>query len=113
MRSLLYLNYKGKPAQTVMEFEELLKERRDEILQIAARHGAYNVRVFGSVARGEASQESDIDLLVDVGENHSRWFPGGLLADLEDLLGCKVDIVTENGLHRLIRERVLKEAVPL
>lgn len=96
-----------------MEFEELLKEKRDEILQIAARHGAYNVRVFGSVARGEASQESDIDLLVDVGENHSRWFPGGLLVDLEELLGCKVDIVTENGLHWLIRERVLKEAVPL
>jgi hypothetical protein len=65
------------------------------------------------VARGEASAESDIDFLIDVGVNHSRWFPGGLLADLEDLLGCKVDIVTENGLHRVIRERVLKEAVPL
>jgi len=96
-----------------MGIDELLKERREEIIRIAAKHGAYNVRVFGSVARGEASAESDIDFLIDVGANHSRWFPGGLLADLEDLLGCKVDIVTENGLHRLIRERVLKEAVPL
>ena len=96
-----------------MGIDELLKEKREEILRIAAQHGAYNVRVFGSVARGEASNESDIDFLIDVGVNHSRWFPGGLLADLEDLLGCKVDIVTENGLHRVIRERVLKEAVPL
>jgi predicted nucleotidyltransferase len=97
----------------MMGIEELLKDKREAILEIAAKHGAYNVRVFGSVARGEASAESDIDFLVDVGENHSRWFPGGLLADLEDLLGCKVDILTENGLHRLIRERVLREAVML
>jgi uncharacterized protein len=96
-----------------MRIEELLKAKREEILQIAAKHGAYNVRVFGSVARGEASENSDIDLLIDVKENHSRWFPGGLLADLEDLLGCKVDIVIENGLHQLIREQVLQEAVPL
>ncbi len=96
-----------------MGIDELLKEKREEIIRIAAQHGAYNVRVFGSVARGEANPDSDIDFLIDVGVNHSRWFPGGLLADLEDLLGCKVDIVTENGLHRLIRERVLKEAVPL
>jgi hypothetical protein len=96
-----------------MGIDELLKEKREEIIRIAAQHGAYNVRVFGSVARGEANPDSDIDFLIDVGVNHSRWFPGGLLADLEDLLGYKVDIVTENGLHRLIRERVLKEAVPL
>ncbi|MDV2992357.1 MAG: hypothetical protein N4J56_002011 [Chroococcidiopsis sp. SAG 2025] len=96
-----------------MRIEELLKAKREEILQIAAKHGAYNVRIFGSVARGEASENSDIDLLIDVAENHSRWFPGGLLADLEDLLGCKVDIVIENGLHQLIREQVLLEAVPI
>lgn len=96
-----------------MRIEELLKAHREEILQIAAQHGAYNVRVFGSVVRGEASENSDIDFLIDVRDNHSRWFPGGLLADLEDLLGCRVDIVTENGLHLLIRERVLQEAVPL
>ncbi|OWY68748.1 DNA polymerase subunit beta [cyanobacterium TDX16] len=96
-----------------MKIEELLKAKREEILQIAAKHGAYNVRVFGSVARGEALENSDIDLLINVAENHSRWFPGGLLADLEDLLGYKVDIVIENGLHQLIREQVLQEAVPI
>ncbi|MBZ8183136.1 nucleotidyltransferase family protein [Oscillatoria salina] len=96
-----------------MEIKQLLAEKREEILQIAAKHGADNVRIFGSVARGEANKESDIDFLINVGEKHSPWFPGGLLADLEDLLGCKVDIVTENGLHQLIRERVLSEAIPL
>lgn len=96
-----------------MKIDELLKVHREEILKIAAKHGAYNVRVFGSVARGEATEESDIDFLVDVAENHSSWFPGGLLADLEDLLGCKVDIATENGLHQLIKARVLSEDVLL
>jgi predicted nucleotidyltransferase len=63
--------------------------------------------------RGEANEDSDIDFLINVRENHSRWFPGGLLADLEDLLGYKVDIVIEKSLHELIRERILKEAIPL
>jgi predicted nucleotidyltransferase len=93
--------------------EEILKLKRDEILIIASRHGARNVRVFGSVVRGEAGEESDIDFLVDMGTGSSPFFPGGLVADLEDLLDCKVDIVTEDGLHWYIRERVLKEAVPL
>lgn len=96
-----------------MGIDELLKDKREEILRIAAKHGAFNVRVFGSVARGEAGPESDVDLLVDVGPEHSAFFPGGLLADLEDLLGPKVEILTEEGLHWYIRERVLKEAVPL
>lgn len=96
-----------------MKIEKLLKDKREEILQLATKHGAYNVRIFGSVARGEANEDSDIDFLINVKENHSRWFPGGLLADLEDLLGCKVDIVTERSLHELIRERILKEAIPL
>ncbi|MBI4560699.1 MAG: nucleotidyltransferase family protein [Candidatus Rokubacteria bacterium] len=96
-----------------MGIDELLKDKREEILRIAAKHGAFNVRVFGSVARGEAGAESDVDLLVDVGLEHSAFFPGGLLADLENLLGRKVDILTEEGLHWYIRERVLKEAVPL
>ena len=96
-----------------MGIDELLKDKREEILRIAAKHGAFNVRVFGSVARGEAGPESDVDLLVDVGLEHSAFFPGGLLADLENLLGRKVDILTEEGLHWYIRERVLKEAVPL
>lgn len=82
-----------------MGIDELLEDKRDEILRIAARHGARNVRVFGSVARGEAEEDSDIDLLVEVGPDHTPYFPGGLLVDLEDLLERKVDIVTEGGLH--------------
>lgn len=96
-----------------MGVDELLKGKREQILAIASRHGARNVRVFGSVARGEAGPDSDIDLLVEIGPIHSAFFPGGLLADLEDLLGRKVDVVTERGLHWYIRDRVLKEAVPL
>jgi predicted nucleotidyltransferase len=95
-----------------MNLEELL-EKREEILRIAARHGAHNVRVFGSTARREAGSTSDVDLLVDVSAVHSPFFPGGLLADLEDLLGREVDVVTENGLHWYIRDRVLQEAIPL
>ena len=96
-----------------MTIVELLGDKRQDILQIAARHGATNMRVFGSVARGEAKPGSDIDFLVDVGPGRSAFFPAGLLADLEDLLGCKVDVLTENGLHWYIRDRVLKEAQPL
>jgi predicted nucleotidyltransferase len=92
--------------------EPMLKNR-DEILRIAARHGAYNVRVFGSQARGEAKPDSDLDLLVEVGPNRSPWFPAGMIADLEELLGCKVDVVTRDSLHWFIRDRVLQEAEPL
>ena len=97
----------------MMDTDQLLKEKREEILRIAARHGARNVRIFGSIARGEAGRESDVDLLVDVGPDRTPFFPGGLLADLEELLGRRVDIVTAEGLHWYIRDRVLKEAVPL
>jgi uncharacterized protein len=96
-----------------MEIEQLLKEKREEILQIALRHGAKNIRLFGSVARGEAGESSDIDILIEVGENPSPWFPGGLMADLEELLGRRVHIVTVGALHAYIRDRVLQEAVPL
>ena len=96
-----------------MDLNNLLKSRREEILSIAAKHGARNVRIFGSVARGEDDDKSDIDLLVDVGPGRTPFFPGGLLADLEELLGCKVDVVTPEGLHWYIKDRVLKEAVPL
>ena len=72
------------------------------------------MRVFGSVARGEATPTSDIDFSIDYDlSKTSPWFPGGLLSDLEDLLGHKVDIVTEKGLHQRIRDRILNEAVPL
>jgi len=88
-------------------------EKREEILQIAARHGAYNVRVFGSTIRGQQGPDSDLDLLVEVGPTHSRWFPAGLILELEELLGRDVDVVTEAALHWYIRDRVLEEAVPL
>jgi len=96
-----------------MGIEELLREKREEILQIAERHGARNVRVFGSVARGEADEKSDIDLLIDLGPARTPWFPGGLIVDLEGLLGRDVDIATVAALRPRIRERVLREAVPL
>jgi len=96
-----------------MDIKKLIEEKRDEIIQIAEKHGASNIRVFGSVARGEDSQDSDIDFIVDVGPNPSPWFPVGLIHELEELLGHKVDIVTENSIYWLLRRRILKEAVLL
>ena len=96
-----------------MEMNERLKERREDILRIAARHGAHNVRIFGSVARGDADEESDIDFLVELEPGRNLLDLGGLLMDLQDLLGRQVDVVTENGLRSRIRERVLREAVLL
>jgi predicted nucleotidyltransferase len=94
-------------------FKELLHARREEILRTAARHGASNVRVFGSVARGEAGPGSDIDFLVELAPDRSLLEQVALLQDLEDLLGRRVDVVEPEGLHWYIRDRVLKEAVPL
>lgn len=96
-----------------MGIEALLMAHRDQILELAARHGARNVRVFGSVARGEAGPESDVDFLVECGPNPSPFFPGGLLMDLEELLGRRVDIVTDGGLHPYLRDKILHEAVAL
>src|SRR2546425_6230840 len=96
-----------------MSLGELLQEKREDILCTASKYGAYNVRIFGSVARGEADSESDIDLLVDMEPGRSLLDLSGLLIDLEDLLGCNVDVVTERGLRDRIRERVLREAVTL
>ena len=92
---------------------EKLHQMRDRILECAARHGVTSVRVFGSVARQEDSPESDIDLLVVVGSPTSSWFPAGLVLDLQDLLGRRVEVVTERGLDPLLRDRVLREAVTL
>jgi len=92
---------------------DLIDANRDEIKRIAAEHGAYNVRVFGSVARREARAESDIDLLIDAGPHTSSWFPAGLVVDLEDLLGRRVEVVTERALNPLLRPFVLRDAVPL
>ena len=96
-----------------MSTDQFLRQYRADILRLAAKHGARNVRVCGSVVRGETTPESDVDFLVEAGPNRSFFFPGGLVADLEDLLGRHVDVVTEKGLHWYIRDRVLKEAAPL
>ena len=92
---------------------ELVRAKREEILKIAAKHGAGNVRVFGSVARGDAGPDSDIDLLVDMEPGRSLLDLGGLWSDLNELLGRKVDIVTETSIYWLLRRRILKEARPL
>ena len=96
-----------------MGIEQLLTEKRDEILRIAWAHGAENVRLFGSLAHGESADDSDVDLLVDAGSNTSPWFPAGLVNELENLLGRKVDVVTEDSLYWLLRRRILREARPL
>jgi predicted nucleotidyltransferase len=92
---------------------ELLKSKREDIRRIAAKHGAQNLRVFGSIARGDARPDSDIDLLIEKGPTTSSWFPAGLILELEEMLGRKVEIVTEKALDPYIRDRVLSEAVPL
>jgi uncharacterized protein len=94
-----------------MDIFKLLQSNREEILNLASQHGACNIRIFGSVARGEADENSDIDFLVDLDQNLSPWFPVRLIRDLEKLLGRKVDVVTEKGLKERIRERVLQEAI--
>ena len=96
-----------------MSIAELVNEKREEILRLAAAHGAYNVRVFGSVARGEDDEASDLDLLVDLEPGRSLLDLGGLLMDVQALLDRPVDVVTERGLRARIRERVLREAMPL
>lgn len=96
-----------------MTVEQLLKEKREEILRIAARHGARNVRVFGSLARGEADEQSDIDLVVEFEPGRSLLDHAALWLELQELLGCKVDVVSYRGIKPRIRDRVLREAVPL
>ena len=96
-----------------MRQDQLLREKRAEILRIAAEHGARDVRVFGSVARGEADPESDVDFLVELEPGRSLLDLGGLQMELESLLGCRVDVVTSRGLTARIRERVLREAMPV
>jgi uncharacterized protein len=89
----------------------LIQAKRAEILALAAKHGAKNIRLFGSVRRGNA--DSDIDFLVEAAPQHSPFFPGGLLMDLQELLGCPVDVVEPEAIHWYIRDNVLKEAIPL
>lgn len=96
-----------------MKLNEKIQENRKEILSLAQKYGARNVRIFGSVARGEEREDSDIDVLVDLESNRSLLDLGGFLMDLQHLLGCRVDVVTTKGLRERIRSRVLKESIPL
>lgn len=96
-----------------MTIDDLLGEKRSDILRLAAIRGARNVRVFGSVARGEAHVGSDVDLIVDVERGRSLLDIVGLWQELEDLLHCKVDLLTEGGLSPYLRDRILQEARPL
>jgi len=96
-----------------MSVQDLLKEKREEILRIAAAHGARNVRVFGSVARGDADETSDVDLLVTLEPGTTLLDHAALILELEEVLGRKVDVASDRGLRPRVKERVLGEAMPL
>ena len=96
-----------------MGIDDLLGARREEVLRLAAKHGARNVRIFGSVARGEADATSDLDFLIELEPGRNLLDMGGLLMDLQFVLGRPVDVISEKGLRPSIRARVLREAVPL
>lgn len=103
----------GKPPSVMRGMsglQELIRKKREEILRIAELHGARNVRIFGSVGRGEEKGGSDLDLLVEFEPGRSLLDHVALVQDLEDLLSCHVDVVTERSLHWYIRERVREEA---
>jgi len=97
----------------MVTLELLRSEKRDQILRLAERHGARSVRVFGSVARGEASETSDLDLLVDWEPGRSLLDHVALVQDLEELLGTRVHVGTQSSLHWYVRDRILREATPL
>lgn len=96
-----------------MTLSESVRQKREKILEVAARYGAMNVRLFGSLARGEEKAESDVDLLIEMEDGRSLLDLSHLLQDMEELLGCKVHIVEPEAIHWAIRDRVLEEAVPL
>ena len=96
-----------------MGIPEIIQDKKEQVLALATRHGASNVRIFGSVANGTAKTDSDIDFLVDLEPGRSLFDLGGLLMDLQQLFDRKVDVVTENGLHWYIKERILREAKPI
>ncbi len=93
--------------------DKLIEQRRDAILAIAERHGVTDVRIFGSMARGTAGEESDVDILVRPLPGTSLFDLGGLVMDVQELLGRHVDVVSERALHPAMREQVLREALPL
>lgn len=101
------------PNTSALPMHPLIETHRQRLLELARQRGIDAVRVFGSMARGDARDDSDVDLLVSPPARHAAIALGGLLMDAQDLLGRRVDIVTEAGLHPALRERVLAEAVPL
>lgn len=105
------MNQVEKRKQSVIQ--QLIQENREEIIKIAAKYGANNIRIFGSVARGEATDKSDIDFLMDIEPGRSLLNRIGLIQELEDLLKCKVDVAKPQILHEVIREQILKECIPL
>jgi uncharacterized protein len=96
-----------------MAIERILAGNREDILRIAAKHGVGRIRVFGSAAWGESRPKSDLDLLVEVTGPTTPWFPGGLVAELEEFLGCRVDIVEPDAIRESLRRQILLDAVPL
>ena len=96
-----------------MRLNQQLQAKRQEIITLADRYGARNLKIFGSVARGEDQPTSDVDFLVEMDEKSTLLDYIGLIQELENLLGCKVDVAEPASLHPLIRDRVLQEAVPL
>lgn len=96
-----------------MSINEIISSKRDEILRVAKKHGARNIRIFGSAARGEAGPYSDVDFLVEMEPGRSLIDHVALWQDLEEILDCKIDVVSEKALHWYIRDRVLNEAKPL
>jgi len=99
--------------KSMVTLDTLRSEKRSEILRLAELHGCRNVRVFGSVASGENKPGSDVDFLVDLEKGRGLLDLGGLLCDLQDLLGVEVDLVESDSIHPYIRDRVLAEATPL
>ena len=93
--------------------QQIIQAKRPEILEIAQRYGARDIRIFGSVARGDQTETSDLDLIVRFDTGRTLFDQGGLLMELQDLLGVKVDIISERGMRPRFREQVMKEAVPL
>jgi len=91
----------------------IITNNRTKILDLARKHGIHNVRIFGSMAKGSATLSSDVDLLVDLDEGYDLFDLGACLMDLQDLLHRKIDMVTQDALHPRIREKILREAVPL
>ncbi len=96
-----------------MKISEVIQNKRDDIIRLSGQHGAKNIRIFGSVARGDERLDSDVDILVELDKGRSLLDLSGLSLDLQQLLGCKVDVLTEKSLHWYIRDKILKEARPL